>query len=775
MKMKLLFLTLLLACSISGFGQFITEWNTNASTSIIVPTTGTGYNYTATIALLSSPSTIITTLSGVTGNATFAALTENTAYEIKISGAFPRIYMNGGGQKLKLKKITQWGNNAWTSFNNAFSGCATLNITATDVPILTGVTDMSSMFASCSILNGPANIGTWNTSTIINMKYMFSAAAAFNQNINSWNTGSVTDMTGMFGGTLAFNHSLNNWNTSSVTDMSGMFMSSGAFNSGINNWDTSAVTNMAGMFQSTVLFNQSIDNWNTAAVTDMGNMFYGAKAYNQSMNNWDTGSVTNMNSMFRESLVFNGDIGNWDTSAVTEMGSMFYKATNFNKPIGDWNIEAVQTAMHMFELASSFNQPLGDWNPISMWNMSFMFQQASAFNQDIGNWNVSSVLHLDAMFKQATSFDHDLAGWAETLNPAVNGNSSFGGFLENCGMSAANYDATLIGFNESGPNGISIGAAGLFYCNEGAAARANLVLPEASGGKGWIILGDTSLSTSTPLLAAPNTTTTLINVNCNNDWANPANRARKMLIINENGNSISPTSVLINHNNIGTLPSGVTSATGYYQKSNGTNSTRIGNRLISIADSGIYPINDGVIVRVYYSTAEYSNIVVIAPPVGDIVDAGWFLSEIDNAAGVVANMSAGEFALPSAEKIIPINSGSQNGIAFVEFKLIKFGTIGIYAKTTQGSLAPELSTGDNSSSQKILISPNPVTDNINIQLPVADTMIRTVTITNMLGQVVYGNTANSSTINDEQLQAGVYQIVILTNKGKWTNKFIKSR
>ena len=148
-----------------------------------------------------------------------------------------------------------------------------------------------------------------------------------------------------------------------------------------------------------------------------------------------------------------------------------------------------------------------------------------------------------------------------------------------------------------------------------------------------------------------------------------------MLLINQNGNDIAPSTVLINHSNIGTLPIGVTSTGGYYQISNGTNSTRISNRLISIVDSGNYTQNGGVIVRVYYSTAEYTNIVLNAPPVGDIVDAGWFLSTIDNAAGVVANMAAGSIPLPSAHKIIPFNSGSEGGIPFVEFKITSIQSI----------------------------------------------------------------------------------------------------
>ena len=54
------------------------------------------------------------------------------------------------------------------------------------------------MFRECSILNGPANIGNWNTANVTNMNNMFQVANAFNQPIGNWNTANVTNMSGMF-------------------------------------------------------------------------------------------------------------------------------------------------------------------------------------------------------------------------------------------------------------------------------------------------------------------------------------------------------------------------------------------------------------------------------------------------------------------------------------------------------------------------------------------------------------------------------------------------
>ncbi|RKS25046.1 putative secreted protein (Por secretion system target) [Flavobacterium endophyticum] len=774
MKIKLLFFAGLLLCSLQSFGQFITEWNTGASTTITVPTTGTGYNYTATIARLDTPAVILTTLTNVTGNASFTGLAINTAYQVKITGAFPRIHFNNAGDKTKIKNITQWGTIAWSSFSNAFYGCTTLNITATDVPLLAGVTSMSHMFQFCTALNGPANIGSWNTASVTDMSYLFSGASLFNQNIGGWNTAAVTNMSNMLANATAFNQPIGSWNTGALMTMDYLFYAARAFNQPIGNWNTANVTNMDSAFSQASAFNQNIGSWNTGAVTTMRSMFTGATAFNQPIGSWNTGAVTTLSGMFNEATAFNQNIGSWNTAAVTDMSTLFSGATAFNQNIGGWNVSAVTNMNAMFRQAAAFNQNISGWNVSSVINMLNLFLQATSFNQDISSWDISSALYMDSLLKDATAFNQNLGPWGEHLNPNVILGSFFGGFLENCGMNVANYDATLVGFNTHGPNGITMGALGMYYCNDGAAARANLILPVASGGKGWNISGDTSLAASTPLLATAGSAVTLTYAGCNYDWSNPSNRARKMLTLNPNGNSLASSGVSINHNSIGTLPAGIASSSGYYQISNGTNSARVSNRLVTVIDAGNHTANGGVIARVYYSTAEYTNLVINTPPAGEIVDAGWFLSSTTTAAGVVAGLSAAAYALPGAEKIVPFNSGSENGIAFVEFKLSKMGTIGLYAKTQDGPLSPALSVPDNGKNSQLVLYPNPAKNLLHLKLPDSqDGPIRKITITNLLGQAVYSTAQNITDIDIASLAAGMYQIVLSTDQGHWSGKFVK--
>jgi hypothetical protein len=57
-------------------------------------------------------------------------------------------------------------------------------------------------------------------------------------------------------------------------------------------------------------------------------------------------------------------------------------------------------------------------------------------------------------------------------------------------MSVANYDATLTAFAAGTVTGRSMGATNLKYCSS-ETFRTLLTKPIASGGKGWIISGDT--------------------------------------------------------------------------------------------------------------------------------------------------------------------------------------------------------------------------------------------------------------------------------------------
>ena len=421
---------------------FVTRWAFPAATTQIrftALTAGGAVNYTWT----ASPS----------GNSGSGSFTRATAGAVTLSGLniaandtvtltmqpqnLRRFYIASGADRLRLIDVVQWGLVPWTSMESAFLGSANLQITARDLPNLSGVTSMASMFSGATALNGPSNIGSWNTSTVTNMTSMFLGASSFNQDIGNWDTGAVITMEAMFVGASSFDQD-------------------------IGSWDTGAVTTMESMFEGASSFDQDISGWNTGAVTNMYGVFWGATSFNRDLN-WDTDAVTDMSFMFLGATSFDGDISNWNTGAVTSMWGMFNGASSFNQDIGSWNTSAVTSMRAMFSGASSFNQDLGGWNTAAVTDMEAMFDNASSFNQNLGDW----ILHPTV----------DLGG----------GIGSEGGMLDGSGLDCINYSSTLIGWAANNPTvtGRQLGASGLEYGTNAVAARNTLTTT-----RGWTITGD---------------------------------------------------------------------------------------------------------------------------------------------------------------------------------------------------------------------------------------------------------------------------------------------
>jgi len=187
---------------------------------------------------------------------------------------FNRIAFDNGRDKDKITDIKQWGDVAWSSFEDAFYGCENMLVTATDVPNLSNVTDMERMFRD---------------------------ASSANPDTSNWDVSSVTDMSYMFYKTSSANPDTTNWDVSSVTDMYAMFRQASSANPDTTNWDVSSVTNMKYMFFGTSSANPDTSNWDVSSVTDMRYMFRAATSANPDTTNWDVSSVTNMSLMFLNS------------------------------------------------------------------------------------------------------------------------------------------------------------------------------------------------------------------------------------------------------------------------------------------------------------------------------------------------------------------------------------------------------------------------------------------------------------------------------------------
>lgn len=71
-----------------------------------------------------------------------------------VNGGFPRVYFNNAGDKAKVLEILQWGQNEWSTFQNAFFGCSNLIITANDAwkARTAKVTNLAATFRGCTSL-----------------------------------------------------------------------------------------------------------------------------------------------------------------------------------------------------------------------------------------------------------------------------------------------------------------------------------------------------------------------------------------------------------------------------------------------------------------------------------------------------------------------------------------------------------------------------------------------------------------------------------------------
>jgi hypothetical protein len=120
-------------------------------------TGGVGTNYPINWYKKSDPTTTgeITEANG----AQTITFPEAGTYVVQVGSPFNRINFNNGGDRLKLLEINQWGDIEWSSFQNAFRGCANNSVLPmSDVMNADAVTNFSSAFRSNNLSDLPPNL-----------------------------------------------------------------------------------------------------------------------------------------------------------------------------------------------------------------------------------------------------------------------------------------------------------------------------------------------------------------------------------------------------------------------------------------------------------------------------------------------------------------------------------------------------------------------------------------------------------------------------------------
>ena len=209
---------------------FVTKWQVQEDGDIIVIPVGPGGGARYFVSWVHEDRTVVGAAGPLT-TSTVITLDKAGTYEVRISGHFPWFYFGSYDHYLpnhrhKLLSIEQWGDIAWASMYYAFYAAVNLQYNAVDVPDLSNVTDLTSMFERAIRFDG--NLKSWDVSRVTRMRDMFRGAEAFRgEGLSEWEVGRVTDMTGMFAGAASFDQDLGNWDIRNVESMAGMFDGSG--------------------------------------------------------------------------------------------------------------------------------------------------------------------------------------------------------------------------------------------------------------------------------------------------------------------------------------------------------------------------------------------------------------------------------------------------------------------------------------------------------------------------------------------------------------------
>ncbi|WP_447642909.1 MULTISPECIES: BspA family leucine-rich repeat surface protein [Chitinophagaceae] len=462
-----------LSSKVHAQNEFITQWDTRltsstgtaSSTNATIVFGSQGTNYTISYAEVGG-SGYTGTLTGQ-GNTPAVTFPEPGVYTVKMGPtgltgytsdylAAPYYYNKG------LLAIQQWGTTHWTNLVSGFYNASRMDVTATDVPDLSGVTSLSGLFFGDNALtNANGSISGWNTSTITGMGFLFRECYVFNQPLNSW--------------------------------------------------DVSHVTNMSQTFARAYAFNQPLNSWNTSNVTDLSYTFFEADAFNQPLNSWNVGNVTTMNHTFYDAEAFNQPLSSWNVSKVTDMGDMFNYAYAFNQPLNNWNVSAVTTMANMFQLTKVFNQPLDNWDVSKVTDMSYMFNTASAFNQTLGSWNLTKVTNLANMLNNSgldcPHYSATLQGWAKNSNTPSG--LTLGANTLHYGVSALSAHNYLTTATASGGKGWTINGDTYDATCPGADAISGIVWDDANG-NGTIESGENGTNLASGWIYLVNTAGTIV-------------------------------------------------------------------------------------------------------------------------------------------------------------------------------------------------------------------------------------------------------------------------
>ena len=220
------------------------------------------------------------------------------------------------------------------------------------------ITNMSSMFISCTKLVSIDDTSNWDLSNVTNMSSTFQSTTSLKLigGSGNWNLSNVTSMSYAFQNSGIEYLEAYNWGLENLINLSYTFQGASSLISlGENlNWNLSNVENMVSAFEfCEKLERLDASNWNLNKVQNMYMAFYENNALTTlgDTSGWHLNQVTNMNSSFFHCYVLESlDASNWGLENVEDMGAIFAENRAL-KTLGNtkgWNLNKVKNLSHSF-------------------------------------------------------------------------------------------------------------------------------------------------------------------------------------------------------------------------------------------------------------------------------------------------------------------------------------------------------------------------------------------------------------------------------------------
>jgi hypothetical protein len=189
---------------------------------------------------------------------------------ITISGTINTFRFAGAGDRLKILDVSNWGTFDIAN-DRTFQNCNNLDVTATDVPILSASNSAFALFQLCNLTN--VDFSTWDFSVCTNFYLFLNSNTSFSGNVEGIIHSGVTNARQAFINSPLGNQDLSTWDVSGITSWQDCMRSSqlGALTD-VSGWVPKG--NMVGAFHTNLDFEGlGLDTWTIGAITGGGNLF----------------------------------------------------------------------------------------------------------------------------------------------------------------------------------------------------------------------------------------------------------------------------------------------------------------------------------------------------------------------------------------------------------------------------------------------------------------------------------------------------------------------